>query len=179
MAQTSLCAGVHKSLLEAPLVFIRFPSTVPAEVSRVPAWKRAHEFTGVHQDGTRKGFSQPGDRYYLNSVHLAHWPQHPASFMAERLSMQSELKALISTAAPSPHRSGYIYYENIVQLYHKLKCVYILPRGCRQKSLHNFSYLDAVSKWDLILITEHFELHPWPCELDSSQIPSWHEVEYK
>ena len=37
----------------------------------------------------------------------------------------------------------------------------------------------TLSMWDLILITEHFELHPWPCELDSSQIPSWHEVGYK
>ena len=55
--------------------------------------------------------------------------------MAERLSMQFELKATYQHRRSVTHRSGYIYYENTVQLYHKLKCVYILPTGCRQKSL--------------------------------------------
>lgn len=86
--------------MQVPVSLSEFPSTVPAEVSRFQRARRM--VTASIRDGTRKGFSQPGDRYYLNSVHLAHWPQHLASFMAERLSMQSELKAAISTRRPSP-----------------------------------------------------------------------------
>ena len=68
-------------------------------------------------------------------MHLAHWTHHFASFMAEKLSMQPKLKATYQQSCSVTQWSGYIYYENIVQLYHELKFLYILSRGCRQKSL--------------------------------------------
>ena len=152
---------------------------VPISFYRAPLHCASRGFQGCsvekgawlrHPSGMARGKAShnQGDKYYLNRVCLAHWPHHLASFMAERLSMQSELKATYQHCRSVTHWSGYIYYENIVQLYHKLKCVYILPRGCRQKSLQ-------------FLLSGHclYELHLWPCELDSSQIPSWHEVEYK
>lgn len=49
--------------------------------------------------------------------------------------MQPKLKATYQQSFSATQWSGYVYYENIVQLYHKLKLLYILSRGCRQKSL--------------------------------------------
>lgn len=55
--------------------------------------------------------------------------------MSKKLSMQSELKSTYQQHGSVTQWSGYIYYENIVQLYHKLKFMYIPPRGCKQKSV--------------------------------------------
>lgn len=51
--------------------------------------------------------------------------------MSKKLSIQRKLKSTYQQGCSVTRWSGYIYYENIVQLYHKVK---FTPRGCRRKS---------------------------------------------
>lgn len=138
-----LCAGVHKSPARRPVSF--YQSSPPLCQLRFPGFqqgKKAHGY-GVHQGWHEKGFSPTKHRYYLNSVHLAHWPAL-GFFMAERLSMQSSWRPR-SHRQPVTQSSGYLLWA-IIQLYHKLKCVYILLRGCRQKS-PAISPIQICPKW--------------------------------
>lgn len=74
-------------------------------------------------------------KYYLNRVCFAHRTHYFPPFMSKKLSMQLEPKSTYQQRCSVTQWSGYIYYENIVQLYHKVQFMYILPRGCRQKSV--------------------------------------------
>lgn len=85
--------------------------------------------------------------------------------MSKKLSMQPKLKSTYQQRCSVTPWNGYIYYENIVQLYHKLKFMYIPPRGCRQKS-GRFRLSQLSHYVGAYFDNFAFECRPWSCEFE-------------